>query len=266
MDLRIAGRTALITGGAGGIGLATAKALLDEGAHVVLTDVDEDGLEASSVSLDYKAEDVIYVVADLTDASASEKIKVASDWDIDILVHTCGVTGAKGDPLHDISEEDWEHAWQTDFMSGVRVARTFIPDMISRGWGRVVFVASENATQPYHDEVVYNAAKAAMLSLVKAMGQRYAPDGVLVNAVSPAFIATDMTDKMMKKRAEELDVSFAEAIDSFLDEERPDLVLKRRGRAEEVAAVIAFLCSQLASFVVGSNYRVDGGSVLSVDY
>ena len=124
---------------------------------------------------------------------------------------------------------------------------------------------SENVAQPYGDEAVYNGAKAALLTFAKAIAQLYAPDGVLVNTVAPAFIETPMTDKMMDKRAEERGTSKREAVESFLEEERPHLVLKRRGRPEEVAAVIAFLVSEKASFVVGSNYRVDGGSVEGVD-
>lgn len=265
MDLGIKDRAAVITGAAGGIGFETARVLLEDGARVVLTDVDENELEQSTGRLGGEGDRVRSVIADLTSQAGADTIRGATDWDIDILVHTAGVTGAKGDPLRDITEEDWEHAWQTDFMSGIRVARAFVPAMLERGWGRIVFVSSENAAQPYSDEAVYNAAKAAMLTLVKGMGQRYGPQGVLVNAVAPAFIATDMTDGMMEKRAEEKGVSFDEAIDTFLKEERPHLVLDRRGRPEEVAAVIAFLCSERASFVVGSNYRVDGGSVLSID-
>ena len=117
------------------------------------------------------------VVADLTSQAGADKVRDATDWDIDILVHTAGVTGAKGDPLRDITEEDWEHAWQTDFMSGVRMSKALVPPMLERGWGRVVFVTSENVAQPYPDEMVYNAAKAAVLTLVKGMGQRYAPQG-----------------------------------------------------------------------------------------
>ncbi len=113
--------------------------------------------------------------------------------------------------------------------------------------------------------MVYNAAKAALLSLTKGMGQLYGPEGVLVNAVAPAFIATDMTDGMMEEKAGEEGKGMGEVIEEFLEEERPHLVLERRGRPEEVAAVIAFLCSARASFVVGSNYRVDGGSVLTID-
>ena len=265
MDLGIEGRSAVITGAAGAIGRETARLLLEDGAHVLLTDVDEGELKQAVDALGGKSNRVRFAVADLTDKAGADRVRDATDWDIDILVHAAGVTGAKGDPLRDIGEEDWEEAWQTDFMSGVRMAKAFIPPMLERGWGRAVFVTSENATQPYSDEVVYNAAKAAVLTFTKGMAQVYAPRGVLVNAVAPAFIATDMTDEMMKKRAEEQGVSFDEAVASFLEEERPHLALGRRGRPEEVAAVIAFLCSERASFVVGSNWRVDGGSVLAID-
>ena len=113
--------------------------------------------------------------------------------------------------------------------------------------------------------MVYNASKAAVLSFAKGMSQVYAQEGVLINCVAPAFIATDMTDGMMEKRADKLGVSVDEAIESFLAEDRPHLVLKRRGRPEEVAFAIACLCSERASFVNGSNWRVDGGAVQAIN-
>ena len=264
MDLGISGRTAVITGAAGGMGMETARILLDEGVRVVLTDIDEGELDLTAKILGGASDQVQTVVADLRNKEGAEALREAAG-PVDILVHTAGITGAKGDPLEDITENDWQEAWQSDMMSGVRVAKAFLPDMIERGWGRAVYVTSENVAQPYSDEVVYNAAKAAVLTFAKALGQRYAPKGVLVNSVAPAFIATDMTDGMMKKKAEEEGESMDEAIEDFLEEDRPHLVLDRRGRPEEVAAVIAFLCSERASFVVGSNYRVDGGSVASID-
>ena len=262
MDLGIAGRRAVVTGAAGGIGLETARLLLDDGASVLLTDLDADELDLSVRTLGDHGDRVSQVVADLTDPDDVLRLADTAGG-VDVLVHTAGVTGAKGDPLDDVTDGDWREAW--DFMTGVRVSRAFVPGMRERGWGRVVFVTSENVAQPYSDEAVYNAAKAALLTLTKAMGQRYAPDGVLVNAVAPAFIATDMTDGMMEERAADRGTDLDEAVDSFLEEERPHLVLDRRGRPEEVGAVIAFLCSERASFVVGSNWRVDGGSVASVD-
>ncbi|GGI35259.1 hypothetical protein GCM10010988_03030 [Cnuibacter physcomitrellae] len=103
-----------------------------------------------------------------------------------------------------------------------------------------------------------------MLALAKGLSRSYALEGLLVNAVSPAFIRTPMTDAMMQKRSEQLGVTVDEAVESFLEEERPYLELKRRGEPEEVANVIVFLCSDRASFVNGSNYRVDAGSVATI--
>ena len=266
MDLKITGHTAVISGAAGAMALETAKILGDEGCSLVLTDIDEKGLSKTASSLGDA--DIVTVIADLTKQEGADEVRSAVEkkgWQTDILVHAAGVTGAKGDPLDDITEEDWQHAWNTDFMTAVRMSKAFIPGMRERGWGRVVFVTSENVAQPYPDEVVYNASKAAVLSFAKGMSQVYAQQGVPVNCCAPAFIETDMTDGMMEKRAEEKDVSFDKAIETFLEEERPHLVLERRGRPEEVAFVIACLCSERASFVNGSNWRVDGGAVQSIN-
>ncbi|CTQ31452.1 SDR family NAD(P)-dependent oxidoreductase [Jannaschia rubra] len=265
MDLNIKGRTAVITGAAGDMAYETAKILQAEGCNLVLSDIDEDELKQVMDKLD---QGVVSVVADLSEQAGADRIAEACDeagWDCDILIHAAGVTGAKGDPLDDIDEDDWMHAWNTDFMTAVRISKAFIPGMRKRGWGRAIFVTSENVAQPYPDEAVYNASKSAVLSFATSMSQIYAQEGVLVNCVAPAFIKTDMTDGMMEKRAKERGTSVDEAVESFLEEERPHLSLKRRGRPEEVAFVIACLASERASFVNGSNWRVDGGSVQAIN-
>ncbi len=269
MDLGISGKLALVTGAAGEIGIESAKALARDGARLLLTDTDADALETAAQQLRDQVEtdvDIVTSTADLTKQPDSDALAAlgAEHGGIDICVHAAGITGAKGDPL-ELTDDDYEEAWAIDFMSAVRIARSVVPSMAGKGWGRIVYVASENAVQSYADEMPYNVAKAALLNFTKGAGQVYAPQGVLINVVSPAFIETDMTDGMMEKRAEELDVTIDEAIESFLAEERPHLVLERRGQPPEVAAVIAFLCSDLASFVVGSNYRVDGGAVLAMN-
>lgn len=259
MDLKINGKSALITGGSGGFGVETAKVLLEEGVEITLTDVDEDELAQAAEDLGVK-----FQVGDLSSKDGVDKLIDAVGTDFDIWVHAAGVTGAKGDPLN-MSEDDWDHALNIDFLSGVRMALHLCPAMIDRGWGRVVFVASENVAQPYPDETVYNAAKSALLSFAKSVAMQHSDKGLLVNAIAPAFIESPMTDGMMEKRAEEMGCSFDEAIESFLKEERPYLVLGRRGKVEEVAPVIAMLCSERASFVTGSNWRVDGGAVGSIN-
>lgn len=171
----------------------------------------------------------------------------------------------KGDPLDDIDQEDWQHAWNTDFLAAVRMSKASISGMRECGWGRVAFVTSQTVAHPSPDEVVYSASMAAILSFAKGMSQVYARQDVLINCVAPAFIKTDMTDAVMENRAKERGTSIDKAIESFLEEERPHLTLKRRGRPEEVAFVMACLVSERASFVNGSNWHVDGGSVQSMN-
>ncbi len=263
MDLRLKDRVALITGAAGGIGLATARLLAEEGVKLVLTDREQGALLQSAAGL---AGEPLLIAADMTrQAEVDDLIRQAEArfGQVDIVVHTAGVTGAKGDPL-ELSDADYQEAWDTDFFTAVRIARATVPAMRKRGWGRLVCITSENAVQPYWEEVVYNVAKAALAAFIKNLSYKEAAHGVLCNTVSPAFIETGMTDGMMKKRAEEMGVSFAEAVQSFLKEERPGIVQQRRGQPEEVAAAIALLVSERASFINGSNLRVDGGSVQSV--
>ncbi len=263
MDLGLNGKTALVTGGASGIGRATARMLLDEGARVIIVDVRGDAVARAAAEL---GDGCKALQADLREARQVQGLaqSVEERFDMpDIVVCAAGVTGAKGHPL-ELSDADWSEAWETDFMSVVRTLRQFLPSMAQRGWGRAVVICSENAMQPYADEAVYNVAKAGLLNLSKGLSRIYAPQGVLVNAVSPAFIETPMTDEMMDKRAGARGTSREEAVQSFLAEERPHLALKRRGRAEEVASAIAYLCSDAASFVNGANLRVDGGSVATI--
>lgn len=265
MDLKISGRVALITGGDSGIGWCTARELLQEGATVVITDLDQESLDEAARSLDAPDGRLHARAADITDPGSLAELH---EWvgahvgAIDILVQSAGVTGAQG-LFHEIDDDGWVDTIRTDLLGPVRLVREFLPDL-RRGWGRLVLLASEDAVQPYDDELPYCAAKAGILALAKGLSRSYARDGLLVNAVSPAFIHTPMTDAMMRKRAEEEGTSFDEAIESFLDEERPYMELGRRGEPEEVAAVIAFLCSDRASFVNGSNYRVDSGSVATI--
>ncbi|UQY35159.1 SDR family oxidoreductase [Pseudomonas fulva] len=263
MDLGLKDRVALITGAAGGIGLATARLLAEEGVKLVLTDREQDALQQSTARL---AGDPLLIAADMTrQAEVDDLVRQAEArfGQVDIVVHTAGVTGAKGDPLA-LTDADYQEAWDTDFFTAVRIARATVPAMRRRGWGRLVCITSENAVQPYWDEAVYNVAKAALAAFIKNLSYKEAAHGVLCNTVAPAFIETGMTDGMMKKRADEMGVSFEEAVESFLKEERPGIVQQRRGQPEEVAAAIALLVSARASFINGSNLRVDGGSVQSV--
>lgn len=266
MDLGIAGRTAVVTGAAGGIGRHTTAALLAEGAQVVMVDQDDEHLTDAVAWLPDELGTPITVPCDLSsDEAARELAATVANLagEVDILVNGAGITGATG-AFHEIEDDAWIEVLQTNLLSAVRVTRAFLPALRAGGWGRIVYVNSEDAVQPYADELPYCAAKAGLLSFAKGLSRQYADEGLLVNSVSPAFINTPMTDAMMEQRADEEGTDLDGAIASFLREERPYMELGRRGRPEEVASVIAFLCSERASFVNGANYRVDSGSVATI--
>ncbi len=266
MDLKIKNKTAVITGGDSGIGLATAKILAQDGANIVLSDMDKDDLakaEKEVRELLTEGQSVISIVADITkndEVLNLVKEVEAKFGNIDILAHCAGIRGAAGDFLT-LTDEDWQKSIDVDLMGAVRVCRAFLPKMLENKWGRIVLIASENAFQPYIEESPYNACKAGIINLGKCLSKAYSPKGVLINCVSPAFISTPMTDAMMEEIAEDRSISEEEAVQEFLKSDRPNIVVKRRGKPEEVASVIAFLCSENASYVTGSNYRVDGGAV-----
>ncbi|WP_232630992.1 SDR family NAD(P)-dependent oxidoreductase [Methylobacterium sp. Leaf118] len=266
MDLGISGRVAVVTGGDSGMGYASAEHLLREGVRIVLSDLKETELTEAAGRLSALGA-VKACQADLSTNEGALTLRdfarSAFDAEPTILVNAAGVTGATGDFL-EIDDAGWLATIQADLMASVRVARAFIPGMRAAGWGRIVFFTSEDAVQPYVEELPYCAAKAGLMNLTKGLSKAYGADGVLVNSVAPAFVATPMTDAMMEKRADTLGVSFDEAVGSFLDENRPGIVARRRGRADEVAAAVAFLCSERASFITGENLRVDGGAVLTM--
>jgi len=266
MDLGLTGRLALITGGDSGIGLATARLLLAEGARVIITDLEQAELDKAVARLDAGPGRLYAFAADITRPDEIDRLRgqVAAVGSVDILINSAGQTGATG-AFHEIDDDGWQETLDVDLMGPVRVTRAFIADLRRSGHGRLIFLTSENAVQPYPEEIPYDAAKAALLAISKGLSKTYGSDGLLVNCVSPAFIETPMTDAMMAERADELGVGTDEAVETFLSQKRPNIELGRRGRPEEVAAVIAFLCSDQASFVNGSDYRVDAGSVAAIN-
>lgn len=266
MDLLIKNKTAVITGGDSGIGFATAMLLAKEGANIILTDKTHKELEKAAQEISAvatKNNKVITVSADLTKSKDAESLAARTKKEFggaDIVVNCAGIRGAAGDFLS-LTDDDWYKTIDIDLMGAVRICRAFIPQMLEKKSGRIVLIASENALQPYAEESPYNACKAGIINLTKCISKTYSPKGIMINCVSPAYIATPMTDAMMKELAKKRNSTEEEAIEWFLKNERPNIVVDRRGKANEVAAVIAFLCSGRASYVTGSNYRVDGGSV-----
>jgi 3-oxoacyl-[acyl-carrier protein] reductase len=267
MDLNIKGKVAVITGGDSGLGLATAKLLAAEGVDIVLSDIDQESLEKAAQEVRDAAPGV-KVLALASDLAKNESVlqlaaQVQSELGgANILINCAGARGAAGDFLT-LTDDDWQQTIDIDLMGAVRICRAFIPQLQQKGWGRLVLIASENAYQPYEEESPYNACKAGVINLAKCLSRAYSKEGLLINCVSPAYVETPMTDAMMDELAEERGTDKEEAVQWFLKNKRPHIAVGRRGKPEEVASVIAFLCSEQASYVNGSNYRVDGGAVES---
>ncbi|MBU2948835.1 SDR family NAD(P)-dependent oxidoreductase [Zobellia uliginosa] len=269
MDLNIKGKTALITGGDSGLGIETAKFLAREGVNIILSDR-ENGkdLKDAVKQVEKDARDGAKVMGIAADISKNQEVldlaeKVETEFGgAHIVFHSAGARGAAGDFLS-LTDEDWMNTIQVDLMGAVRVARAFVPQMQKLKWGRMVMVASENAFQPYVDESPYNACKAAIINLSKCLSRAYSKEEILFNCVSPAYIETPMTDAMMEDLAKEKDISVKEAVEWFVKNKRPHIAMERRGKPEEVAAVVAFLCSEHASYINGTNVRIDGGAVES---
>ena len=269
MDLKIKGKTALITGGDSGLGIETAKFLVREGVNVVLSDKKNNAdLKNAVKQVEKDCEKGAKVVGMAADISSNEAVqKLADDIEKEfggahIIYHSAGARGAADDFLK-LTDDDWMKTIEIDLMGAVRIARAFVPHMQKLKWGRMILVASENAFQPYVEESPYNACKAAVINLSKCLSRAYSKENILFNVISPAFIETPMTDAMMEELAEKRDCSLEEAVEWFVKNNRPHIAMQRRGKPEEVGAVVAFLCSEHASFINGSNIRIDGGAVAS---
>lgn len=265
MELSLGDKTALVTGGSKGIGFGIAEALVREGCDLVICARHENELKTAASKLRKYGPTVLPVTADLTVEQHIVKLVEAStrEFDtIDILVNNAGTVGENG-TFEDTPMEEWRSVFELNLFAVVTLTKRIIPMMQKQGWGRIINVSSENGTQPYPDMIHYSATKGALDNFSKALSKQYGPEGILVNTISPAFIMTPLVDNMMRKAAEEEGISKEEAIAGFLETRRPHIELKRPGTIDEVGAVAAFLASEKASFVNGSDYRIDGGSVAS---
>ncbi len=265
MDLGLKDKVAIVSGASKGIGKAIALELAREGCRVVLCARGEENLREAAGEVG-KVGDALAVPADVTKPEEVEKLveeAVVHYGRIDILVNNAGGVGRPA-TFEELSDEEWAEVLDLNLLSAVRLTRAALPYMREQGWGRVINVASESGIQPDPYMPHYNASKAALINLTKSLSKAYGPEGILVNVVSPAFVMTPLVEGMIAEEAQKRGISTEEAEEIFLEEGRPNIVVGRAGTSEETAAVVAFLASERASFVAGSNYRVDGGSVASI--
>ncbi|KZE89468.1 SDR family NAD(P)-dependent oxidoreductase [Microbacterium sp. TNHR37B] len=217
---------ALVTGGARGLGAAAAARLADDGVEVIRVDVSDGG----------------DVVLDITD-EAAVAAAVADIGPVDVLVNSAGIVGPNT-PLLETDSAQWRHVFDVNVLGTVAMMRAFVPGMVERGWGRVVNLASMAGKDGNPNLSIYSASKAAVIALTKSAGKELATTGVLVNAIAPAVIATPMNE---------------DTAPDVLAHITSLIPMKRVGRAEEVAELIAWLASDRVSFSTGAVYDISGG-------
>ena len=265
MDLGLAGKACVVTGASRGIGRSTARMLTADGASVLLVGRDAGALGdavAECAAAASGGAGAAALALDVPAAEASERILGAADahfGKLDVVVNNAGT--AVWRQLDEVPEADWYSAWELNVMAPMRLMKAAIPAMAERGWGRVVNVASTAAKRPSAQMPEYSVAKAAQLSLSRLFADRYAAAGVLVNAVCPGATKSEMwmdADGLLDQLMESQDLDGREQALEAAAKSRP---IGRMAEVEEIAAAIVFLCSERASYVAGSAWSVDGGTV-----
>lgn len=248
-------RTALVGGGSAGIGLATARALAAGGANVVLMGRTEETLDKAVASID-SAAGVDRVVADLADTGAAVTAVDATErafGAVDVLVLNAG--GPPPGRVLDLTDDQWRAAAELLLLGPLRFARLVLPRMAVRGFGRVVVVTSTAVRQPQPDLALSVVLRAGVTSAVKLLAREFAADGVTVNCVAPGATATGRREQILTNRARATGMS----LDDTDHADTADVPAGRAGDPDEVAAAIAFLCSDAASYINGTVITVDGG-------
>ncbi len=261
MDLGLDGRACLVTGASRGIGLATARALCAEGAHVLLVARDTEALDRAVEDCAGAGGRAEGLAADVTDSGAGERLVGACEerfGGMDVLVNNAGTSARR--PLDELTDDEWRAQWELHVMAPLALMRAAAPRMAEREDGRIVNVCSSAGKRPSLTNAAYSVTKAAQLSLSRVFADTYAGLGVLVNAVTPGAVGTSLwmaEGGLADQVAAEQGTTREEALEA----QRAKIPLGRFGAEEEVAAVVVFLCSARASNVAGAAWSVDGGAV-----
>jgi len=263
MDLGIEGRRALITGSTAGIGFAAGRALVREGAKVVLNGRTQARVDAAVKTLraEFPGAHVGGVAADLGTAAGCEEL-VDQVPELDILVNSVGIFQPQ--PFEAITDADWFRFFETNVVSGVRLSRHYLPGMRARNWGRVVFVSSESAVQIPSEMIHYGMTKTAQLAIARGLAETLVGTNVTVNSVLPGPTASEGVGQFVAELGKARGVDRATIEREFFATARPSSLIQRFASPDEVGAMIAYVCSALASATTGAALRVDGGVVRSI--
>ena len=260
MKIDLSGKRALVTASTGGIGYAIAKGLAEAGATVVVNGRSDKSVNGAVARLQAEVPDasISGVVADLGNAQGAAAL-VSGAGAIDVLVNNAGVYGVQD--FFETADDVWDQYWDTNVMSGVRLSRALLPAMVAKGWGRVVFIASESARNIPADMIHYGVSKTAQLGLARGLAKRVAGSGVTVNSVLPGPTLSEGMAGMLQGEIERSGKSLEAVAADFVKEHRPSSIIQRAASTDEVANMVVYVCSPQASATTGASLRVDGGVV-----
>jgi len=263
MDLQLTGKTALVTGSTAGIGFAIASALAAEGAEVTINGRSRQRVDdaIAKIRKAHPKARVSGIDADVSNAAGCEKLAKSLPT-VDILVNNAGIFEPK--PFAQITDADWDRFFQTNVMSGVRLSRTYFPKMLERNWGRIVFISSESGLQIPLEMIHYGMTKTAQLAISRGLAEASAGSGVTVNSVLPGPTASEGVETFVADLAKNQNTTREQFEKEFFKSVRPSSLLKRFATPQEVANLVAFVCSPLSSATNGAALRVDGGVVRSI--
>jgi NAD(P)-dependent dehydrogenase (short-subunit alcohol dehydrogenase family) len=261
MDLELTDRIALVTGSTAGIGRAIAEALAREGARVIVNGRSQKSVDDTVREMRASANAKVEGFAgDLADAAAADEV-ARRHPDVEILINNLGIFEPM--PFEDISDADWRRFFDVNVLSGVRLARLYLSTMRRRDWGRIIFISSESGVQIPAEMIHYGMTKTAQLAVSRGLAEAVAGTGITVNCVLPGPTksrgVTDFVDALAKSEGK----SFDEFEKEFFKSVRPTSLIKRFASPQEVATLVAYVASPLASATTGAALRADGGVIKS---
>lgn len=261
MKIDLSGKTVLVTGSTAGIGHAIAKGLAATRADVVLNGRTKAKVDAAVAALAKDGGKVRGFAADVSTAAGCKALLAALP-EVGILINNAGIFEPKG--FFDIPDEDWSRFFEVNVMSGVRLARAYLPGMLKRNWGRIVFISSESALNIPKEMIHYGMTKTAQLAVARGLAEMTRGTAVTVNSVLPGPTMSEGVETFVKDLAQQNGQSVEEAAANFVKQHRPSSLLQRFAGVEEIANMVVYVSSKEASATNGAALRAEGGIIQTI--
>jgi NAD(P)-dependent dehydrogenase (short-subunit alcohol dehydrogenase family) len=263
VDLKLSNKTALVTGSTAGIGLAIATSLAGEGAHVTINGRTQQRVDAAIATIrkQIPTAKVEGIVADFSTAAGAEAV-IAKLPAVDVLVNNVGIFEVK--PFLEIPDADWLRFFEVNVMSGIRLSRHYLPAMLKKSWGRIIFISSESAVQIPVEMIHYGMTKTAQVAIARGIAESVPASGVTVNSILVGPTESEGVGTFLAAMAKQQNKSTTQIEKEFFQTARPSSLLQRFINVDEVAAMVTYVASEQASATNGTALRVDGGVIRAI--